>query len=265
MAELLSANLDRIAAKVQAASDFFVFTDFDGTLVPIKDWPSECYLDPETKQTLTSLAHKPHMTVGVVSGRELEDLKTRIGIDHIFYAGNHGLEIEGPGFTFREPAAVTLIPMLQALANSLAKDLSVITGALIEDKKLSISVHYRKVDSQHVPRLIDSVRRHVAPAVETNQLVMKEGKKVLDIRPAVDWNKGNAVKWLTNKITTGSEPLTVYLGDDETDEDAFAKLSDQITICVGMSRKTMAKYATIDHHDVHAFMVWLLGIVGNAG
>lgn len=261
MAELLSANLDLIAAKVQAASDIFVFSDFDGTLVPIKDSPSECFLEPSIKKILSLLAHHHRVTIGIVSGRELGDLKTRVGIDGIIYAGNHGLEIEGPGFSFREPIAVAMITELQNLSRVLSGELIGIPGALIEDKKLSISIHYRKVDPREVPQLIETTRRAVASSPIARQLVMKSGKMILEIRPDVKWHKGTAATWLTKKSTTGSVPVTIFIGDDETDEDAFASLSDQITICVGMSRKTMAKYVTVAHGDVLAFMTWLQGVV----
>lgn len=260
MAKPLSANLDLIAARMKAASSLFVFSDFDGTLVPIHDRPSDCYLDPETRRTLTLLASQPQLTLGIVSGRELADLKPRVGIDDIIYAGNHGLEIEGPDLAFREPDALALIPIIQALSHNLESELAGMDGVLIENKNLSVSIHYRKVASNSLPQLIDTTTRVVESAVDANQVVLKQGKMVLEIRPAVNWHKGNAVKWLISKLSTGSEPLTIYIGDDETDEDAFYVFQDQVTICVGNRRTTMANYATVDHLDVLAFLAWLLGI-----
>lgn len=258
MAQPLSANLDLIAARVKATSRLFVFSDFDGTLVPIHDRPSDCYLDPETRHTLTLLASQPQLTLGIVSGRELADLKQRVGIDHIIYAGNHGLEIDGPDLAFREPNALALMPIIQALSRNLENELAEIPGALIENKSLSVSIHYRKVASDFVTQLIDTTTRVVASAVDANQVMLKQGKMVLEIRPAVNWHKGNAVKWLISKLASGSESLAIYLGDDETDEDAFATLQDQVTIRVGMRRMTMANYATANHRDVRAFLTWLL-------
>ncbi|MBI5592025.1 MAG: trehalose-phosphatase [Deltaproteobacteria bacterium] len=259
MADRLAPQLDHLASNIRSAAKVLLFTDFDGTLVAIKDRPSECFLDPAVGQTLSALAGQDRIAVGIVSGREIEDLRTRVGVDGIAYAGNHGLEIEGPGFAFREPNAVSLIKELQGMVSSLSQIIAGFPGAWVQDKGLSASVHYRQMNPADIPRLLDVVHNVAKPLMNTQKVVLRNGKMVLEIRPAVDWHKGKTVGWLAKKMSPNcSEPLLIYLGDDDTDEDVFAAWPGGITVCVGKNRNTLANYSVNDPNEVHAFLRWLL-------
>ena len=211
MPERIAPQLDRLAGKIRSALKLLLFTDFDGTLVAIKDRPSECFLDPAVGQTLSALAGQDRVSVGIVSGRELADLRARVGVDGITYAGNHGLEIEGPGFAFREPNAVSLIKELQKLLNNLSPLTTWFPGAWVQDKGLSASIHYRQVNPADVPRLLDMVHNIAKQSLDAHKVVLRTGKMVLEIRPAVDWHKGKAVGWLAQKMSPiYTEPLLIY-------------------------------------------------------
>ena len=96
--------------------------------------------------------------------------------------------------------------------------------------------------------------------------MLRSGKMVLEIRPAVDWHKGKAVEWLTKKMSPiCAEPLLIYLGDDDTDEDVFAAWPREITVCVGENPNTLANYSVRDPNEVHAFLRWLLRLVAGHG
>ena len=259
MPERIAPQLDRLAGKIRSALKLLIFIDFDGTLVAIKDRPSECFLDPAVGQTLSALARQDRVSVGIVSGRELADLRARVGVDGITYAGNHGLEIEGPGFAFREANAVSLIKELQELLNNLSPLTTWFPGAWVQDKGLSASIHYRQVNPADVPRLLDVVHNIAKPSLDAHKVVLRTGKMVLEIRPAVDWHKGKAVGWLAQKMSPiYSEPLLIYLGDDDTDEDVFKAWPGEITVCVGEDHNTSANYSVRDPNEVHAFLRWLL-------
>jgi len=259
MADRLAPQLERLAVRIRSASKLLLFTDFDGTLVAIKDRPSECFLDPAVGQTLSALAGQDRIAVGIVSGRELEDLRTRVGIDGIAYAGNHGLEIDGPGFAFREPNAVNLINALHGLANDLSQVINAFSGAWVQNKGMSLSIHYRLMNPVMVPHLLDLVRHVVATSRIAEKVVLRIGKMVLEIRPDVDWHKGKAVGWLAQKMSPiCSAPLMIYLGDDDTDEDVFAAWPGEITVCVGENLNTLANYSVRDPNEVHAFLSWIL-------
>jgi trehalose 6-phosphate phosphatase len=264
MAKLLVAHLDSLAKKVRTSTQVLLFADFDGTLVPIQEEPTKCFLSPAVSRTLSALAGCDRVAVGLVSGRSLEDLRTRVGLAGIAYAGNHGLEIEGPGFCFREPSAAQMTEELDKLVSDLRPAITEIPGAWIEHKGLSVSIHYRETPPANVPRLIDVVRRGAAPSHDTHKTVLRHGKMVLEVRPAVDWHKGKAIHWLANRLSApGVEPMLIYLGDDDTDEDAFAALPDEVTILVGENRRTSATYYVRDPKEVQQFLDWLLGMIAD--
>lgn len=258
MPELLTAHLENIAAKIRSAPQVLLFTDFDGTLVPIKEQPTECFLALEVRETLIAIAAQDQVEVGIISGRALADLQPRVGIEGIAYAGNHGLEIAGDGFTFREPQAVSSIGLLDNLVQEVTQAIAKIPGAWVQHKGLSASVHYRQVEPAAIPLAIAAVRQVVAPAIAAQQFVLRSGKAVLEIRPAVDWHKGKAVQWLAHRMSSqDQEPLLIYLGDDNTDEDAFAACPEGITVCIGGKRDTLANYSAQDPKEVHTFLDWL--------
>ena len=215
------------------------FLDFDGTISPIVEKPDRAAIDPQIKTILEHLHDSGTIDIAVVSGRQLADVRARTGIEGIMYAGNHGLEIETRDLCFREPGAENLRLELRRLVLRLQSLLADTSGVGIEEKGLSVAVHYRQV---HVA-LQEWVRRSVSETV-CRSLVFSciFGKMVVDIRPKVEWNKGHAVKWILNRLSkAGAYPIIV--GDDATDEDAFRALGNEaLTIHVGAPDKTAARF-----------------------
>ncbi len=245
-----------LAARVRAGRRVLLFADFDGTLVPIADNPMTCELPPEGRALLARIAARPNAAAAVVSGRDLPDLRPRVGVAGIAYAGNHGLEVQGPGFEFRDPGAVALAGELAAVTAALTGELAGVPGAWVQNKVLSASVHYRQTPPELVPRVKATVERVVGPHRE--RFVLRGGKKVLEVRPAVDWDKGKAVRWLWEKLAAGDpDPVAIYLGDDATDEDAFRAVPDGVTVMVGPSRRTAARHRLDGPADVARFLAWL--------
>lgn len=256
----LTDHLNHLAPRIRSAGRVLLFTDFDGTLVPIHDTPMEVYLPAEGRDLLAGLAAHPRVGVAVVSGRDLADLMPRVGVEGIAYAGNHGLEIAAPGLTFREPAATARSAELAGLMAELAEALAEIPGAWVQDKVLTASVHYRQVSPDFVPKVLEAVEEVIEPV--RDRFVLRDGKMVWEVRPAVDWHKGYAVHWLMEALSGGhADPLPVYLGDDHTDEDAFDALPEGITVYVGDAADTVARYAVDSPADVTAFLRWLAGMV----
>jgi trehalose 6-phosphate phosphatase len=209
--------------------------------------------------TLAALAAADRVAVGIVSGRKLADLRARVGLEGIAYAGNHGLEIQGPGFSFREPASASVIDHLCRLVDELGAALAAIPGAWVEHKELSATVHYRQANPQDIPAVFETVQCLAATLVNARQVDLVHGKMVLEIRPRVAWHKGMAVGWLSERMqAAGAETALLYFGDDHTDEDAFAMLPGAITVHVGQNSATAARYSVRDHAEVHRFMNWLL-------
>lgn len=196
--------------------------DFDGTLTPIAGHPSRVRLPKALARRLAAVARRDDATVALVSGRALRDLKARAAVPGAYYAGNHGLELEGPGVRYVHPVARRMRPQLRRLAGALARAVRGIAGAWVEDKILTLSVHWRRTPAARRGRVRRLVRRLTEPLVRRGLVRVTRGKCVLDIRPPVAWGKGEAVAWLWKRLRRPERPsLAVYLGDDRTDEEAF--------------------------------------------
>jgi len=254
---------NKIVQRIKSADHILLLSDCDGTLIPIVDRPELAILTPEAKRLLQILARDRHYTVGIVSGRALIDLKEIIGIDGIIYAGNHGLEIEGFGTNFLEPIAEEVRPFFQILSQVLTTTLRGIRGVLVEDKGLSLSVHYRSVDETEEDRVRDAFNKVTNPLHMTGRIRITRGKKVYEIRPPVEWDKGKAVSWLVAKckeVKAKSSILPVYMGDDLTDEDAFKviEVCDGMSIFVGPKEsKSAAQYYLNSPQEVIEFLSML--------
>jgi trehalose 6-phosphate phosphatase len=255
----LFESLQELEDRVAQARHVLLCLDFDGTLAPIADHPSKARLPEPTRQLLCALANHYAVSVTVISGREKVDLKAHIDVPGVIYAGNHGLEIGGPGVFFVEPVADMFRESLKELAADLTTRLQTIPGALVEEKGLTLSVHYRRVPTE----MWEEVRRivHGALANASHPFLLNPGKLVYEIGPRVYWNKGNAVLWLQEHL--GEEDvLTIYVGDDATDENAFASLQNAVTIKVGDSQESGALFQLSGPAEVRTFLEWLLNQVG---
>ncbi len=255
-------NLSLIRERVTAASHLLVGLDCDGTLMPIVDDPSKAKLGGESRKRVKRMVARPRTSVAIVSERSLQDVRTLVGVDGVIYAGNHGLEICGRGLCFMEPTAVKMQRPLGWLASALAKGLAHVTRAVVENKSLTLSVHCRQL----APAEMEEVFRHVqaATAVAPECFRISLRNRILDVRPQVDWHKGSAMCWIARQLRKQST-LTLYLGDDQTDEDAFHALGDGITVKVGEPGETSAHYHLDGPPSVREFLFWLANVSQEGG
>ncbi|ANZ28348.1 trehalose-phosphatase [Rhodococcus sp. WB1] len=198
-----------------------VFLDFDGTLSEIVNDPAAATLVDGAAAVLSSLASE--CTVAVISGRDLADVQTRVGLPGLWYAGSHGFELIGPdGQHQQNDAALAAVPYLERAAAALQERLADVPGAVIEHKRFTVAVHYRNVAPDREEGLVAAV--HEVAAAE-DHLRVTTGRKVVEIRPDVDWDKGRALEWVLEHVRDEDNPIPVYIGDDITDEDAFDALA----------------------------------------
>jgi trehalose 6-phosphate phosphatase len=256
----------QVAAQLGAARHILLLSDYDGTLTPIVERPELANLSQRTKEILQVLAHQHRFTVGIISGRALKDLQQRAGIKGIVYAGNHGLEIEGPGVSFVNPVAEEIKPVFRFLYQVLSNALATVRGALVEDKGLTLSVHYRMVDEDRSHEVRNIFEGIIAMARSLRKVRVTSGKKVYEVRPAVDWDKGKAIALLLDRYgnpKAGEKPLGIFLGDDLTDEDGF-KMMDRhsgISIFVGEERSdSAAHYYLKSPTEVEQFLSMLVNM-----
>ena len=228
-----------------------VFFDFDGTLSEIVDNPDSARLTDGAADALTSLSVQ--CPVAILSGRDLADVRQRIGLPGLWYAGSHGFELTGPdGAHHQNAEAAESIPVLAEAAAALADQLDDIPGVVVEHKRFGVAVHYRNAARDHIGHVAAAVRG----AGRRAELRVTTGREVIELRPDVDWDKGKTLQWVLDYIRDeeGHSPLLpIYLGDDITDEDAFDAVADDgIAILVRHSddgdRATAARYA-LDNPD----------------
>jgi trehalose-phosphatase len=230
-----------------------LFLDYDGTLTPIVERPEDAVLAAPMREALRHVAQR--CPVAIISGRDLEDVRARVGIEGLTYAGCHGFEIAGPGTSRVHAAAAAAAPQLGAAADMVAHDTRGLPGVQLERKRFTLAVHYRRAREADVPAVRAALERAQArhPALRVT-----EGKKVLELQPDVDWDKGRAVLWLIDTLQL-QDALPVYIGDDVTDEDAFRVLAARgVGIAVQETpRATAARYVLPDPDSVRELLAAL--------
>ena len=250
--ELVSAleHVAEIASRLDSPAAA-LFLDFDGTLAPIVDHPEQARLPESLRPVLRSLSDG--CPVAVISGRDLRDVRSRVALDELFYAGSHGLDIAGPnGLRFEHEEAVSYLDDLDSAARELEGRVGDIPGFLLERKRFSLAAHFRLVE----PESVGAVRNAVDDILRQGRLAMTPGKKVFDFSPPVDWDKGRAVSWLLETLRLGDAAVPIYVGDDLTDEDALRAVSERgIGIMVGTpSWPTCAHYRLRDASEVERLL-----------
>lgn len=209
------SNLDSLSP-ILCADRVGLFSDFDGTLTPIFDDPRDTTLSPAMRDILSDLSEKLEI-VAVVSGRDAKFLRDVIGLEGVTYVGNHGLEVWRAGEERPERGARIPESVLEDVQKGV-EDIA-IPGLYVENKGLSVAVHYRNAaDPVSARRALSRALKRLADA---HALDVREGKMVLEIGPGAGVNKGAAVERLAREFgLTGA----IALGDDVTDCDAFDAL-----------------------------------------
>lgn len=249
-----------IEKRLGSAKQVLLLLDFDGTLTPIVNRPEEAELSTEMEEILKFLAKKREFRIAIISGRSLSDLKERIKIRDIIYVGNHGLEIEKGKKTFIYPQASKSIQTMKKLKKILKARLRGIQGTILEDKRVGLAIHYRLVKSRDLPKLKRAVGQIFKPFLEERRIRVTSGKKILEARPPIAWDKGKAASLLLDSFKRNN-PLSIYLGDDRTDEDAFSTLDGKgITVFVGKPRKSKARFFLKNVGEVEVFLNRLSGL-----
>jgi alpha,alpha-trehalase len=260
----LPSALKHIDAFTGAARRPVLFLDFDGTLAPIADDPDAVYLSDPMRVVLESLARRT--TVAVISGRDLEDVRKRVALENTVYAGSHGFDIAGPEDTrvqFEKGGEFS--GELEKTEQFLREAAAAVPGARVEHKRFSVALHYRLVPEPELPE----VQRIADEALSRSAgLRRRTGKKVFEFQPDIEWDKGRAVRWLLEALRLDiAKTLPVYIGDDETDEDAFLALEqDGIGIAVQeRPSATAARYRLRDPEEVKGFLEALQGQLDSPG
>lgn len=240
----------KLQPKLKSGKPLLLLLDFDGTLAPIVSLPQNAQLPARAKETLRRLIANPLIKVVVISGRALPDIKRKISLRGMWYVGNHGLEIEGPYTFFEHPRIVRQPKIMNSLAERFKKEFRHIKGVIVQNKRLSLSIHFRNVKKKDEREFYQTLQESLA--LTTNLPVeWRLGRKVYEVIPAVDWNKGRAAVWLLKKFR---HPFPLVFGDDRTDDSMFQMLKTiGISTKIGTHRG-LAQYSLKNPGEVSSFL-----------
>jgi trehalose-phosphatase len=229
-----------------AAGRLLVTLDFDGTLAALAETPGQASLRPEFRAALRELAARPGVSVFILSGRALPNVRRLVGLKGLYYGGNHGMEIAGPRLAWRDAGAARCRRLLERTAADLRERFPEGTGILVEYKTFSVSVHYRALKPAY--RAGFFARMRALAAAGGGELRWTRGHKVYELRPAGAPHKGDAVVRLGRKLAARA---ALAVGDDLTDEDMFSALAaGGVTVRVGRKAGSAAEYFLPAQADV---------------
>jgi trehalose 6-phosphate phosphatase len=258
---MLSEVEAEVAAR-PADSAFVLLLDFDGTVAEFHVDPDAPELTPERFDLLSAIARVPGVSLGIVSGRRLDDLRARTRLpDHVYHAGLHGLEIEVDGERQTHPDLEAAIHKIDGLAECLSKLPAEFPGVYIEDKGASVAVHTRSMPKDDYERVFARADILAVPWIAEHLVRRLEGNAVVEYLPNIHGHKGEATKWITAHVESkfARRSWVAYIGDDITDEDAFRAIEsgNGIAILVGL-RPTSATYKLDGIPDVDRFLRWFV-------
>ncbi|KDP22163.1 hypothetical protein JCGZ_25994 [Jatropha curcas] len=264
--------------KAAKGKKIVVFLDYDGTLSPIVDNPDLAFMSDEMRAAVREVAK--YFPTAIISGRSRDKVKEFVQLSNVYYAGSHGMDIMAPprpvikscdgkyntitldkkrNEVLFQPAK-EFLPAIQKILTTLKEKVMKIQGASVEDNKFCISVHFRQVGEEDCGILEEKVKSVLEHYPEFH---FTWGKKVMEIRPSIEWDKGHAVEYFldTLGLSNSNDVLPVYIGDDRTDEDAFMVIKrrgEGYPIIVSSSPKdTKASFSLHDPSEVLAFLLRL--------
>ncbi|XVF58955.1 hypothetical protein PTKIN_Ptkin07bG0107900 [Pterospermum kingtungense] len=244
-----------------------MFLDYDGTLSPIVEDPDRAFMSKKMRKTVRKLAKC--FPTAIVSGRCRDKVYKFVKLAELYYAGSHGMDIKGPEKRSKsnkdsesvlfQPAS-EFLPMIDEVYKHLVEATKSTPGAKVENNKFCLSVHFRCVEEKKWSELAQQVRSVLK---EYPKLRLTQGRKVLEIRPTIKWDKGKALEFLLESLGFAdcTDVFPVYIGDDRTDEDAFKILRDRgqgFGILVSKFPKdTSASYSLQEPDEVSSKLIQL--------
>lgn len=233
-----TAHWPRIQERITQAPKLLLALGFDGILSPTVLHPKDATLPDGTRALLAKLAASSRISVAFLSGRSLHDIQARVQLPNAYYVGNHGMEVRGPGLASSDGLATSCRSDLVDALAFLARYTKRLRGVFIEDKGLTVTVHWRQAD----PAEGAAVRELLEAIVHNHpRLKIFPGEACWELRARASWNKGDALRQILSHLRI-SPAETIYLGEEYTDNDAFTQLPEALTFCVGSASATAARY-----------------------
>ena len=256
--------LDDALAQRLAGTPALVLLDVDGTLAPLAPRPEDARVPAATLTTVAALVAAPATHVALVSGRAAQDALHMVPVPGVWAVGNHGFETVAPdGAVTVDPGVEAWLGPLQEAATALTAVAAQVPGARLEDKRLTLSFHYRLAAPEAEPAL----REACWSEASRRGLVFMEGKKIFELRPPVRVDKGTASVALAGHLGALAPAASLFFaGDDVTDEDASRELRlanrQAVTVRVGPPPEagTTAEFVAPTLERVRELLTWLVEV-----
>ncbi len=235
----------------RAGGSLVLCFDYDGTLAPFADLPHLAKLPARTRSLLGAFSKEPGIFVGIVSAREMEDLKSMVGLSNLLYCGTAGMEFDLQGIHVTHPESEKLSKLMEDLSDALEAGIQKHAGAWLEKKKLGLTVHYRAVAREDVDPLIRTSRQILHG--HQSELRILDGAMALEVTPACGWTKGSAVRKIFDHVAgKAAQAGILYAGDEANDEDGFdaANALGGISIGVGPRAPANARHRLAETQDL---------------
>ncbi|KAK7349428.1 hypothetical protein VNO77_06793 [Canavalia gladiata] len=271
-------NFDQMMS-IAKGKEIVVFLDYDGTLSQIVDDPDKAYMSDSMRAAVREVASC--FPTAIVSGRSRDKVSEFVKLRNVYYAGSHGMDISTPSGSSKygnqkhqtktvdekgkqvvnfHPAK-EFLPTIQKIIKVLKENIKKINGSSVEDNMFCISVHYRRVKNEKDVGVLKEIVESIMKSYPNFHV--SGGKKVMEIRPNVNWDKGHALMYLLDTLgfDNSDDVFPMYIGDDKTDEDAFKvikRIGRGFPIVVSsIAKETKASHSLRDPSDVMAFLVRL--------
>ncbi|HKM55225.1 MAG TPA: trehalose-phosphatase [Isosphaeraceae bacterium] len=244
-----------LEARVGAASSLVVYLDLDLTLAPVFAESEPPGVLPDLRSILDQLSLLEGALVCVLGRSGLAEMKKRLDLPRVVYAGDHGLEIEGESFRFLHPEAGFGRSALQQLNDRLAGLPLLFSGVEVDAKSLQTVIRHRSDDSPDDRNQIDMIIGSLVPPTHPD-LTVVAGPTSIAIRPRLDWNKASAIRWIHERIKAPNA-LAIVIGDRLSEESTFSSLADAVTVRVGQLRGSRVGMSLETQADLLGFLTHL--------
>lgn len=257
----LKEDFEILKEDIYNAKDLAVFLDFDGTISPIVPRPEDAYLSDENRINLEKISKI--WSVAIITGRDLETIKEKVGLEKISYGASHGLEWEIFGESGELKIEKNVFKKIDHIREKILLLKNDYKDLIVEDKKFSFAFHYQLLNDDQRVLVKEKAEKILSDFFkdedEDEDLKIFRDRETVEILPNLNFNKGDISKKILDIIEkkTGKIFLPIYIGDTSTDEDAFKIFREGITIKVGYLKSSSAKYFFKDRDDVDVFVRWL--------
>lgn len=243
-----------VEKSIRSAKQIALMLDFDGTISAFAPTPQQARISAIAQHALKKM--RGRFPIIVVSGRPLRDIRSKVGIRDLSYAGNHGAEWILGSVYGRAAISSRVLPAISRIRRSITTVLARYPGLLIEDKRLSIEFHFRRMRRSLIAKCKKEILSLTVELISSARLSVVDEGLSLEVSATDQWSKGDFSRHAMRvfKNISGAEPLPIYIGDAKTDEAAFEALKRGITIKVGMCGKSAACYAFSKREQVDTFL-----------